>query len=73
MDRAELQALIRRIVREELASALDEWDTYQKPTVIESGWPLDEDLRELLRMKEEGTVKLLSHEEVWSADNGLSG
>ena len=69
MDRVELEVLIRRIVREELTSALDEWYTYQKPTAIEPGSPLDEDLRELLQMKEEGTLKLLSHEEVWGANN----
>jgi hypothetical protein len=63
----ELEELIRRIVREEIALALDEWDVYE-PTVIEPGSPVHEDLIELLRLKEEGKLKLLSYEEVFGSD-----
>ena len=65
---AELEALIRRIVREEIALALDERDIYVEPTVIEPGSPIHEDLVELLRLKEEGKLKLLSYEEVFGSD-----
>ena len=64
---AELEALIRRIVREEVALALDERDIYAEPTVIEPGSPIHEDLVELLRLKEEGKLKLLSYEEVFGS------
>jgi len=65
---AELEELIRRIVREEIVLALDEWDIYAEPTVIEPGSPIHEDLVELLRLKEEGKLKLLSYEEVFGSD-----
>lgn len=65
---AELEALIRRIVREEVALVLDERDIYVEPTVIEPGSPIHEDLVELLRLKEEGKLKLLSYEEVFGSD-----
>ena len=65
---AELEELIRRIVREEIALALDEQDVYGEPTVIEPGSPIYEDLVELLRLKEEGKLKLLSYEEVFGSD-----
>ncbi|MGQ9626758.1 MAG: hypothetical protein ACUVV0_07625 [Anaerolineae bacterium] len=57
----ELEALIRKVVREELARALA-----QKPEIfyIEPGSPLYEDLQELLKHKAEGQIKLYSHDEV---------
>ena len=65
---AELEALIRRIVREEIALALDERDIYAEPTVIEPGSPIHEDLVELLRLKEEGKLKILSYEEAFGSE-----
>jgi hypothetical protein len=69
----ELEALIRRVVQEEITRALETWRFYEEPTVIEPGSPIHEDLVELLRMKEAGTLRLLSREEVWEADDDLSG
>ena len=69
---AELEALIRRVVREEVTRAFEAWGFYEEPTVIEPGSPIDEDLTELLRMKEEGTLYLLTAAEVWGPDDELS-
>jgi hypothetical protein len=62
---AELEALIRRIVREEVALALDEWDVYAEPTVIEPGSPIHEDLVETLKMAEAGTLHIMTREEAF--------
>jgi len=70
---AELETLIRRVVREEVTRALEVWGFYEEPTVVEPGSPIDEDLTELLRMKEAGTLHLLKHAEVWRTDDDLSG
>ncbi len=70
---AELEVLIRRVVREEVTYALEAWGFHEEPTVIEPGSPIDEDLTELLQMKEAGTLRLLTHQEVWGADDDLSG
>lgn len=65
---AELEALIRRVVREEVARALEAWGFYEEPTVIEPGSPIYEDLVETLKMAEAGTLKVLSREEALGAD-----
>ncbi len=65
---AELEPLIRRVVREEVARALEVWGFYEEPTVIEPGSPIHKDLAETLRMAEAGTLKILSREEALSAD-----
>jgi hypothetical protein len=65
---AELEALIRRVVREEVNRALEVWGFYEEPTVIEPGSPIYEDLVETLKMAEAGTLKVLSREEALSAD-----
>jgi hypothetical protein len=70
---AELEELIRRIVREEIALALDERDIYAEPTVIEPGSPIYEDLVELLRLKEEGKLKFWNYEEVFGGDDDVQG
>lgn len=70
---AELEALTRYIVREEVALAFDERDIYAEPTVIEPGSPIHEDLVELLRLKEEGKLKFLSYEEVFGSGDNLQG
>jgi hypothetical protein len=64
----ELEALIRRVVREEVTQALEAWGLYEGPTIIEPGSPIHEDLVETLRMAEAGTLKILSREEALSAD-----
>ena len=62
---AELEALIRRIVREEVALALDERDVYAEPTVIEPESPIHEDLVETLKMADAGTLRILTREEAF--------
>ena len=69
----ELETLIRRVVQEEVPRVLEAWGFYKEPTIIEPGSPIDKDLTELLRMKEAGTLRLLTHAEVWGADDDLSG
>ncbi len=64
----ELEALIRRVVQEEVPRVLEAWGFYEGPTIIEPGSPIDKDLTELLRMKEAGTLMILSREEALSAD-----
>ena len=66
---AELEALIRRVVQDEVPRVLEAWGFYEGPTIIEPGSPIDKDLTELLRMKEAGTLRLLTHAEVWGADS----
>lgn len=61
----ELEALIRRIVREEIALALDERDIYAEATVIEPGSPIHEDLVETLKMADAGTLRILTREEAF--------
>ena len=60
----ELEELIRRIVREEIALALDERDIYIEPTVIEPGSPLYEDLMDIEQRAREGRLKFYTYEEV---------
>ncbi len=67
----ELEALIRHVVREEVVRALEAWEFYKEPTIIELESPIDEALTELLQMKEAGTLRLLTHAEVWDADDDL--
>ena len=72
LNMTELEALIRRVVREEVTRAFEAWGFYEEPTIIEPGSPIDEDLTELLRMKEEGTLYLLKSVEVWGPEDELS-
>ena len=65
---AELEALIRRVVREEITRALETWGLYEEPTIIEPGSPIHQDLLETLKMAEAGTLRILSREEALSAD-----
>ena len=58
---AELEALIRRVVREEITRALEAWGFYEEPTVIEPESPIHEDLIELLRMKEDENIPVESY------------
>ncbi|RLC60526.1 MAG: hypothetical protein DRI80_10800 [Chloroflexota bacterium] len=59
---ADLEALIRRVVREELARAWEE----EGVVYLDDDSPLYQDLLEIRAMKERGELKLLSHEEVWA-------
>ena len=68
LSMAELEALIRRVVREEVTRALEAWDFYEGATIIEPGSPVHEDLVETLRMAEAGTLKILSREDALNAD-----
>ena len=65
---AELEALIRRVVREEVTRAFEAWGFYEEPTIIEPGSLIHQDLVETLQMAEAGTLKILSREEALSAD-----
>jgi len=57
-----LEPLMRRVVREELARLVAE-----TPDVfyLEPDSPLYEDMEDILRRKEQGKIRLYSHEEVW--------
>jgi len=68
----ELKEIIRSVVREEVTTALETWTGYFEPTIIEPGLPIHEDLVELLRLKEEGKLELLSYEEVFEDKDDLS-
>lgn len=65
LSASELEALIRRVVREELTQALG---YYEEPTIIEPGSPVYDDLVETLKMAKAGTLKILSREEALGAD-----
>ncbi len=63
---ADLEAVIRRVVREELAAARDEEEGV---VYLDEDSPLYRDMEELLRMKREGTLRILSRAEAFG-DNG---
>jgi hypothetical protein len=58
----ELEDLIRKVVREELA-----WAMAQRPEVfyLAPDSPLYKDMKDILKRKAEGQVRLYSHDEVW--------
>lgn len=62
---AELESLIRRVVRDEIESVLAGFDPYEGPTVIEPGSLLYEDLKDIEQRAREGRLKFYTHEEVW--------
>jgi len=62
---AELESLIRRVVRDEIESVLAGMDLYEEPTVIEPGSPLCESLTDIQQRAREGRLKFYTHEEVW--------
>ncbi len=63
----DLAEMIRRIVREEVSDLLEERGFYARPTIIEPGSPVYEDLVELRRLYEAGQLELLSYEDVFGA------
>jgi len=61
----ELESLIRRIVRDEIESALAGLNRYEEPTVIEPGSPLYEDLKDIEQRAQEGRLRFHTYEEVF--------
>ncbi len=59
----DLAEMIRRIVREEVSDLLEERGLYARPTIIEPGSPVYEDLVETINMAEAGTLRILTREE----------
>jgi len=62
---AELESLIRRIVRDEIESALAGLDLYEEPTIIQPGSPLHEDLKDIAQRAQEGRLKFYTYAEVF--------
>jgi len=62
---AELESLIRRIVRDEIESVLAGLDLYEEPTVIEPGSPLYQSLIDIQQRAREGRLKFYTYEEVF--------
>ncbi|HID63437.1 MAG TPA: hypothetical protein EYP49_11970 [Anaerolineae bacterium] len=60
---SELEEMIRKVVREELARAMiREPELFQ----LEPGTPLYQDMEEILQRRAQGRIKLYSYDEVWS-------
>ncbi len=64
-DLDELKEIVRSVVREEVAAALEAWTGYVEPTIIEPGSPLYESLMDIQQRAREGRLKFYTHEEVW--------
>ena len=62
---AELESLIRRVVRDEIKGALAGLDLHEEPTVIEPGSPLYESLTDIQQRAREGRLKFYTYEEVF--------
>lgn len=62
---AELESLIRRVVRDEIKGALAGLDLYEEPTVIEPGSPLYESLTDIQQRAREGRLKFYTYEQVF--------
>jgi hypothetical protein len=62
---AELESLIRRVVRDEIESVLAGLDLYEGPTVIEPGSPLYQSLIDIQQRAREGRLKFYTYEEVF--------
>jgi len=60
---ADLEALIRRVVREELARAWEE----EGVVYLDDDSPLYQDLLEIRAMKERGEIRVLPREEAFGA------
>jgi len=65
LSTAELESLIRRIVRDEIESVLAGLDLYEGPTVIEPGSPLYQSLIDIQQRAREGRLKFYTYEEVF--------
>jgi hypothetical protein len=64
-DLDELKEIVRGVVREEIAAALEAWAGCSEPTIIEPGSPLSEDLEDIERRAQEGRLKFYTYEEVF--------
>ena len=64
-DLDELKEVIRSVVREEIAAALETWTGYFEPTIIEPGSPLYESLMDIQQRAQEGRLKFYTYEEVF--------
>jgi hypothetical protein len=62
---AELESLIRRVVRDEIESVFAGLDLHEEPTVIEPGSPLYESLIDIQQRAREGRLKFYTYEEVF--------
>jgi len=62
---AELESLIRRVVRDEIKSVLAGMDLHEEPTVVEPGSPLYEDLKDIEQRAREGRLKFYTYAEVF--------
>jgi len=62
---AELESLIRRVVRDEIESVFAGLDLHEAPTVIEPGSPLYESLIDIQQRAREGRLKFYTYEEVF--------
>jgi hypothetical protein len=66
MDLDTLVGIIRQVVREEIARAMTGGSGDQGVVYLEPDSPLYRDMEQILRRKEQGQVKLHTHQEVWS-------
>lgn len=66
---AELESLIRRIVRDEIEDALAGLGLHEETTVIEPGSPLYESLIDIQQRAREGRLKFYTHAEVWGDES----
>ena len=63
---AELEAMIRRVVREEVDETIAQYALSPSPTVVEPGSPLYEDMVDIAERAKRGELEFYSHEEVWA-------
>ena len=73
LSATELEALIHRIVRDEIESALTRLGFYEETTVIEPGSPLYEDLMDIQQRAKEGRLEFYTYEEVFGNEPVWSG
>jgi hypothetical protein len=62
----ELEAMIRRVVREEVDEAMAQYALPLSPTVIEPGSSLYEGMVDIAERAKRGELEFYSHEEVWA-------
>ena len=65
---SELEALIRRIVHDEVQSALAKLGLYEEPAVVEPDSPLYEDLMDIQQRAGEGGLEFHTYEEVFGGE-----
>ena len=65
----ELEALIRRVVRDEIERALAGRELEEEPTVIEPGSSLYESMMDIQHRAQEGKLEFYTHEEMWGDES----